>query len=205
MLIYLLMDDVLVFDTETTGLPKTKGFGNFYSYKDLSKYDSSRIVQISWRLFKNKVCVKEYDYVIKPDNFEIHNSEIHGITTEFANKNGYDLEYVANIFLNDIQEADTIVAHNYNFDKNILLSELYRKGCFENLISIFESKNSFCTMDKTTNILNLKNKGGYIKAPRLSELYTFLFNKDPTNLHDSKYDTRHTSDCFFELIDKNYI
>lgn len=196
--------NVLIFDTETTGLPITKGYDSYYDYTNISKYNSSRLVQISWKLFNDKNCISNFDYIIKPDNFKIYNSNIHGITTEYANENGINFSVVTNSFLNDLEKCDTIVAHNFNFDKHILLSEFSRYD-YTGLIKIFNEKQNFCTMNNTTKLLKLKNKGGYPKSPKLSELYTYLFNKEPENLHNSKYDTLHTSKCFFELLNRKLI
>ena len=58
----------LIIDIETTGLPNRKGlkFGENPSYLDNNKYDSCRIVQISYMLCDNKLeKIKLNDNIIK--------------------------------------------------------------------------------------------------------------------------------------------
>ena len=38
----------LIFDTETTGLPKRKSYEDYYDFTDFDKYKSARIVSIAW-------------------------------------------------------------------------------------------------------------------------------------------------------------
>ena len=72
---------ILVIDTETTGLPETK-FNNFckdrfYPFKQLKKYNKSRMVQISWTIVEIKLGTKYNvkDYIVKPNNFYVPNSD----------------------------------------------------------------------------------------------------------------------------------
>ena len=45
--------NLLIFDLETTGLPITPRFGEYYNYIENDKYNSSRIVSIAWSIIKN--------------------------------------------------------------------------------------------------------------------------------------------------------
>ena len=117
---------MLVLDIETTGLPLTKGYNNYYSPKDTQKYNSSRIVSIA--LLNDKL---EHYKVLKPTDFTIKNSHFHGISQEDALKKGISLqEFFDPSILQSIEECDFILGHNINFDINVLLSELYRQELF---------------------------------------------------------------------------
>ena len=61
----------LFFDTETTGFPKTKRFQlcQYYPYTDLEKYDSSRIVQITW--IEIQYHLIHYLMILKPVKLEL--------------------------------------------------------------------------------------------------------------------------------------
>ena len=122
---------ILVFDTETTGLPsKPKGFDKYYSYNKLEHYKNSRIVSICWNTYENNNLVNSQYHIIKPGDFEIDNGsyacKINGITQQIAIKDGIDILDVFEKLHSDLFHSDVIVAHNLLFDKHILLSELYR-------------------------------------------------------------------------------
>ena len=75
----------LIFDTETTGLPKRW---------DLPLTESEnwpRCIQIAWQIHdSNGAIVSHKDYLIKPDNFTIpfDSEKIHGISTALASQEG---------------------------------------------------------------------------------------------------------------------
>ncbi len=79
----------LIFDTETTGLPK-----NFNA--PISDTDNwPRCIQIAWQLHDAMGnLVESQDYLIQPDGFNIpfDAEKIHGISTELAEKEGIPLD-----------------------------------------------------------------------------------------------------------------
>ena len=78
----------LIFDTETTGLPK-----NFRA--PITDTDNwPRCIQIAWQLHDELGnCIEHEDYLIKPEGFNIpYDAEkIHGISTELAEQDGIPL------------------------------------------------------------------------------------------------------------------
>lgn len=178
----------LFFDTETTGFPP-----------------KTRLVSIAWQIWnEEKLETKEY-YVIKPDGFEIpyEAEKVHGISTEYAINNGVDLKMVIEKFYHDVDTVDTIVAHNYGFDENIVIGEYNRTGVLMNNLS---NKNIIDTMKSSTNYVKLptRNGRGY-KWPKLDELYSFLFHTKFDNAHSANADVDATVECFFELKKRNVI
>jgi len=196
-------NNVLVLDLETTGLPKTKGFGNYYSYKDVSKYDPCRTVQISFLLHDvKKKSTTEYNYIVKPDNFEINNSEFHGITQEMALTDGIELNNVADILESviDNNKITYIIGHNLVFDMNVLMSDLYRIGR-NKLIKKLKRLTMFCTMEQSKDILQLKPFiYGEYKNPKLIELCEYVLGESPTDLHNSLNDCKYTLRCYLDLF-----
>ena len=197
--------DLLIFiDVETIGLPIVKEFNNYYHYTDSKKYDSARIVQISWSIYDrsgNELVFR--DYVIKPDNFKIPKSStcIHGIPHAYAKKYGHNLDKILALLGNDISNVKFIVAHNLNFDKNIIYSELYRHNR-QNIIQKLEGMVHICTAQTTKDLLKLRimiNFRYINKMPTLAELYTWCFGKPIENAHDSKYDVINLVSIFFYL------
>ena len=198
---------VLVFDTETTGLPsKPKGFDKYYSYTKLDSYKNSRIVSICWNTYENNSLVNSQYHIIKPSNFEIDNKsyacKINGITQEVALKDGINILELFEKLHSDLYNCDIIVAHNLLFDKHILLSELHRNKR-NDLIQIFESKEMYCTMNHSKNILKLPTKyGNHYKSPKLIELYEYLFNKEFDHQHNAKADADACAQCYFKLTQR---
>ena len=76
----------LIIDIETIGLPNRKGlkFGENPLYSDNTKYDSCRMVQISYMLCNNKLEEIEMNDNIIKVNFNIPNSNFHGISNEIS-------------------------------------------------------------------------------------------------------------------------
>ena len=184
----------LVFDTETTGLPTTKSFNNYFHPQELKYYESSRIVQIAYIILNQDGDeVKKYSTIIKPDNFTIKNHHIHNISQEKAEKEGIDFKDMISIFYEDLKSCDTIIAHNLNFDRNILLSECYRYNLNE-VVKELQSKIQFCTM------IEGRNKIGGYKYPRLVELYSILYNIDWNQVHDALDDCIKCKECYMGLI-----
>ena len=85
----------LIFDTETTGLPK-----NFKA--PITDTDNwPRCIQIAWQLHDELGNLIEHqDYLVKPDGFSIpyQSEKIHGISTELATEEGLPLAEVLEKF-----------------------------------------------------------------------------------------------------------
>src|SRR5579872_5431771 len=120
------INENLFIDTETTGLPQTYGFNLFYSYKDISKYENSRITEICW---SNINTTKTY--VIKPDNLteqeildKIKLIPEHVLKLDIKEiMSGKNLKDVFIEFKNDLRKCKKIIAHNINFDINVIKNE----------------------------------------------------------------------------------
>ena len=198
----------LFFDTETTGFPKTKRFqlNQYYPYTELDKYDSSRIVQITWAIYdfkQNQKVLKTF--YVKPDGFTIDNSEIHGITTKMAKKKGVPIKKVFDTLKKDLKNVKFIVAHNLVFDMNVLCSELSRYG-YDDLAIVLQKKEHVCTGEKTKDILKLPLNAAYniskYKMPKLSEMYDYCFGEEIEGHDNAEVDTIALAKCFFYLVNK---
>ena len=181
----------MVLDTETNGLPVCKSFGVFPLYTDTTKYDTSRIVQVSYIIVDSDWNnIEESDTIIKLDNFKIENHQFHGITEEISETKGITFVEFAQYFSNSLDFVDTIIAHNIDFDFNVLCSELFRYNLYDILVKI-ESKRQICTMKGYKNLVGARFKtGNRIKYPNLKELYFFATGEEMENHHNSMYDTR---------------
>ncbi len=196
----------LIIDFETTGLPERQsGSGTFMPhYADLEKYKNARAVQFTMmKCTSNLQQVDIKDYIIKSDGFIIENSNFHGITQEMSNNHGVSFYKIVDDLEAWLNDVDMIIAHNADFDINILKSELYRHRLYD-MIYLIESKNIICTMKMTRRIVNVRNSYG-IKFPSLAELYLFAMNKPIENAHNSKYDVIQLHEAIKKLYDNNLL
>jgi len=204
---------VLIFDTETTGLPQTK----IINQETLDKWP--HIVQFSFIMFDTDTSIIKFeDFIIKlPDNIKISQDSIniHGITKEISNEKGIDISSAINTFFEYLEEAELLVGHNVSFDINILYIELlriiYKKEHSQEEIFDFKTKlhklsnykNIYCTMQESIDLCAIKkvNKKGeeYNKFPKLIELHEKLFGTIPKNVHNSFVDILVTLRCFMQL------
>lgn len=187
----------LVFDTETTGLPERipgKGIGKdaYYNYKQLEKYNGSRLLQIAWTCCDNhfNIIGDINTFYILPENpseYDIHPEVIHkiGITKEKITTKGIAMDKFIDRLTRDLQKTEILVAHNAFFDINILRHELYRRKYNEPLNTInnkVEMNKVLCTLEKSRNTGNNK------KVKSLDVLYETLFNKKRKKGHEAKTD-----------------
>lgn len=136
------------------------------------------------------------NFIIKPEGFSIptESSNIHGITTQRALKEGKDLKESLILFNELVEKSSTLVAHNISFDEKILGAEFLR----QNMGQPLEYKRKFCTMNSTKDFCQIPTPYGF-KKPKLSELYQKLFNSDLLNAHDAYIDVEATAKCFWKL------
>lgn len=181
-------NNLMVLDTETTGLPSSR------NPQELDKFNNARLIELGYIIFdKSGKDIKKYDDLVKPNNFMITNTFIHGITHENAVQNGKDINQVLDQLILDLKKVDGIICHNISFDMAIILSEAYRLNKLE-LIELINSKLHFCSMSIGKKFM--KND----KNPKLIELYKFLFNKDFIQDHRALSDCVACLDCFLSMI-----
>lgn len=204
---------VLVFDTETTGLPKSKIIN-----KD-SLHLWPHVVQFSYIIYdmeKNTI-VKIKDSIIKIPNTIVITEDIakiHGITNEISDAKGINIVDVFEEFFVDFNNVDYVVGHNVSFDINMIKAEINRiilddsfldkHSKFQNYLQkVDTTKNIYCTMKESISLcaIETKDKFGriYNKFPKLVELYQKLFNVKPNNLHNSLNDVIICLRCFAKL------
>jgi DNA polymerase III epsilon subunit-like protein len=174
---------LLIFDTETTGLPKSrepaiKAPGNW-----------PHIVSFAWTLVDTdgfKILSSEY-HIVKPQwNIPEDSVKIHGITQEKALNEGIPLSSVILKFLE--VDHDKLIAHNINFDYNVLVNAVL----WDLKLKIPpDFKPMYCSMELMKPVMKLQyaNGRGY-KPPKLSELYEYVLHKKPEGMHNAQVDTQ---------------
>ncbi len=189
----------LIFDTETTGLPK--------DYQaPLTDFENwPRLVQIAWQLHdKTGKLLSAQNLIVRPDGFTIpFNAEkVHGISTERALAEGWPLSDVLQRFNDDLARTQRLIAHNIEFDMAIVGCEFLR----QQTKTPFHDIEQFCTKTETTDFVALPGgKGGKYKWPTLTELHQKLFNEPVQDAHDAAYDVAATARCFFGLLTQRVV
>lgn len=196
---------VLVFDTETTGLPPNND--RFVNNGNLHLWPY--IMQLSFIVYDTvkQENVEIFDTIIDiPDNAVISEKsiEIHRITREKSRELGNDIKSSLLFFFSSLDHADLLVGHNINFDLNMVYAEIMRYPELRKYIPLLEEKRKFCTMKESTTFccIPLKNSNSYnrLKMPKLIELYQKLFDGEtPEGLHNSMNDVAATLRCFMKL------
>ena len=162
----------LIFDTETTGLPKR------WKAPLTDTENWPRCVQIAWQIHDIKgTIIAHEDYLIQPKDFTIpfDSEKVHGISTALAKDKGIPLKQVLDNFQKAINQVEFLVGHNISFDRNIMGAEYLREG----LKDALEGKAVIDTCTEETAFLCklAGGRGGKFKLPTLSELYYNLFKQ----------------------------
>jgi DNA polymerase III subunit alpha len=185
----------LIFDTETTGLPKS------WNAPITNTDNWPRCVQIAWQLHDGMGNIIEHnDFLIKPEGYNIpYDAErIHGISTELATEQGISLAEGLVLFNEALEKTTFIVGQNVNFDLNIMGCEFHRLGVENKLTSL--PVLDTCT-EKTALLCQIPGgRGGKFKLPTLTELHTHLFGTGFGDAHNATADVEATTRCFLELI-----
>jgi len=187
----------LIFDTETTGLPKRDEYGvKIYPY----------VVQLSWVLYNDEIndIESEKDKIILlPEGMEVPEETvaIHGINTEKVRAEGVEFKIAIEDFITDLSKCDMIIGHNIDFDKSVMFEEFKRNQCFDYRLA---QRPVYCTMTMGKDVCKIerkdkKNGEKNYKNPKLIELHEYLFQQKPTNLHNSLIDVLVTCRCFGKL------
>jgi DNA polymerase III epsilon subunit-like protein len=194
----------LFFDLETSGLITKRG-GKWFQLKYMP-----RIVSVCWTLTdENNEVIDHSYYIIKPIGFEIPQESInvHGITREIAMRDGILFNRMILKLKRLISKYNknnlTLVAHNMDFDFNVLKSELLRIQ-YQTFIKKIDEFKRICTKEDTIEYCKCEPfKWGKWKWPRLEELHQKCFNKPVENAHCAEDDVNALRACFFHLKDAN--
>lgn len=195
-----------VFDLETTGLPKKRN-GTFASYNNLEMYNDARIVSIACIFYNyENQPIKSFNFIRMPENFIWHKDaeKIHKITEEHALLYGLKIGDIIEQLELFFRQTTLLVAHNIEFDFNVLRSELYRTQ--NSMLDVISGIPTYCTMINGKNITKKISTYGYsdYMYPKLVELYKCVTNKMHPNPHDALSDCMVTAEIFQIIYLKDY-
>lgn len=127
-------------------------------------------------------------------------------------KKGRKWDIVFSELLDDLQllpDNGKVIAHNLYFDKMVIKFSCLTKNISQEKIDIFDNivtKKGYCTMKNTINFCALQPiKYNNYKYPKLTELYTKLFNKNVQQKHVAIDDVHILYECVLELKKRNIL
>ncbi|WP_108425028.1 DNA polymerase III subunit alpha [Flagellimonas amoyensis] len=189
----------LIFDTETTGLPKR------WDAPITDTDNWPRCVQIAWQLHDEMgQLVEHQDFLIKPEGFNIpyESEQIHGISTALAEEKGTPFHEVLQAFNQALERTKFVVGQNVGFDINVMGCEFHR-GSVDTLLTQLPVLDT-CT-EYTAELCKIPGgRGGKFKLPTLTELHEFLFGEPFAEAHNATADVEATTRCFLELVRKKH-
>ena len=195
------INDVLFFDTETTGIPDRSWNWD----TDFDKYP--HIVQIAW-----KHGSVEESHIICPDGWEIPEDTVavHGITTEYALEHGEPFPAVIDLFIASALDAGLICGHNIHFDTGIIkanilreLGRAYYDAC--NVEAALYKGKRIDTMRPAMKWVDARMSNGRLKFPNLGELYSRCFPGDTFPAHDALEDAKAIARCLPVLLENGLV
>lgn len=195
------IEDVLFFDTETTGIPdrSAKWDADFMSYP--------HVVQIAW-IYRGE----KFNYIIRPEGWEIPEeaTAVHGITTGYAMEHGAPFAAVIDKFISDCHSAGLICGHNVHFDTGIIKANILRElgrayYDAENVEDALFKGKRIDTMRSSMKWVDARNSWGKLKFPNLSELYSRCFPGETFPAHDALEDTQAVARCLPVLVEKGLV
>jgi DNA polymerase-3 subunit epsilon len=153
------------------------------------------------------------DLIVFPSSWDIPQEAalIHGVSTGLAKRVGVNLDTAVNVFLDLVQVADVIVAHNIVFDRIVMerAVAMVNLAMGEEVIDPFEGKALFCTMRAATPIVKKKGRRPIhdkdYKWPKLSECIEFFFEEQLENAHSAIVDCRAATRILVRLVESEGI
>lgn len=180
---------ILFFDTETTGK----------LFFDLPPEAACQpdVVQLAAVLTDNEAdrVFGQINLVIEPPGparwIPEDTAKIHGITDSLAKAAGIPRRTALSAFNHLCKHADTLVAHNIDFDAPVMMTAYRREGVPHRM----EGIKRVCTMKAATPVLRLPKPEGWssrpgdeFKWPKLAECYRHFFGMDFEGAHNAMND-----------------
>jgi len=192
------MNPVLVYDTETTGLPL---------FSEPSEHpDQPHIVQLAAMLvdLDTEQEIASMNVIVRPNGWTIPDevAQVHGITQDHAMAVGIPEELALYMFM-ELWMGRLRIAHNESFDARIIRIALKRHHDprEESLAmppsDVWKASAAECTARMSTPILNLPPTEKMIaagrrhaKTPNLGEAYQHFSGKPLQNAHNAMADVQ---------------
>lgn len=195
------IDNILFFDTETTGLPPKNAKWD----EDFNEFPY--LCEVAW-IFGRKT----ESHIIRPDGWTVPEdaSKIHGITQEYAAEHGEPLAEVLEKFIADCRQAHLICGHNIYFDISVVKANILRHlgrefyNAADAEMALFKGKR-IDTMRASMKWVDARFSSGRLKFPSLNELFARCFPEETFKEHQALDDIRAVVRCLPVLVDEGLI
>ncbi len=184
----------LFFDVSAIGKPKN------WKSPASDTFNWPRMMHLSWLLYNgDRELQASSDDIIRPEGFEIpvEAERKHHLTQEQALETGVPLADSLNRFKEVVNKAEYVIAHNMNFNENVVGAEFVRKGITHQL----RSSEKYCLMHEATWFCKISAPGGRYKWPTLQEIHAKIFTKRYAQAGNALADVSACTLCFFALLD----
>lgn len=187
----------LIFDTETTGLPKSRGENKLS--------DLPYLTQLAALFCVDQRIVSSISFYFKDSRIDVPDEQFfkdQGISNEFLNDVGVPYHVGLKMFDDLLRQSDRAIAHNMDFDGRVIWASYARTNGIE--FSYMKNIPKYCTMLSSKNICNIPGAYG-IKWPSLTEAYKHLVDKNGfEGAHDALADVNACHKVLFSLEKNNH-
>ena len=192
---------ILVFDTETTGLPDFKARSNDPKQPHLVQIALIRYADDGTEARAKTLIVKPNGWIISPEV-----TAIHGISHERAMDEGVPENEAVAAYIMSQAVCSLRVAHNTPFDDRIIRIAMTRCGVERDFIEAIEKRTAFDTCTAAKPIMKLPPTDRQIaagftgyKSPNLGECIRHFFDEDLPGAHDALVDARACARIYFKI------
>lgn len=195
---------ILFFDTETSSL------WNFRA--DAGHICQPHIVQLAMMLVDadeepDRRLIHAVNLIVRPQKqIDPEASAVHGISQEKAEEFGVPRRLAVSMFHHLVKQADLVVAHNVDFDRNVLRNSYINEG-----VEMPQFR-TFCTMKTSTEICQIphanpnRGRNNSYKWPKLIEAYKILVDEAGfEGAHDAMVDVQACVKIFFALRERGLV
>lgn len=181
---------IVVYDCETTGLVR----GTDYTSPNMPFLAS--ITTILYDTEAHRI-VASINSMVQPDGWTMPEEarQVNGLTNEALKQLGIPAPVLLPACIALMFKADLRVAHNVDFDSKVIAAALWRhivKESSEEIahetVKAWLALPSYCTMQESKGIVNVLDKRGKVKYPKLTEAYKFFFDKELNRAHSANAD-----------------
>lgn len=179
---------ILVFDSETTGLPDWKA--------PSESEHQPHIVEIAALLHTAEgAVIDSYKAIVRPNGWTIPDdiAQLTGITHEMAMDVGIPEAEALEGFLAMYARAGIRAAHNATFDDRIVRIAMMRYRDEAAADAFKDATQKYCTCSQSRGPVGLK------KLPTLAEAYKHFFGEDLVEQHRAMPDAQACSRIYFAL------